>query len=95
VEFTDLASGKNITLSVPAQRGAKLWLGKDGKLLGAYLNGRLKIGDLEIITNGYLALCYEQDKVKIMAGERKERQIKIDEQVMELADNHLFKEMVL
>ena len=95
VEFTDLASGKNITLSVPAQRGAKLWLGKDGKLLGAYLNGRLKIGDLEIITNGDLALCYEQDKVKIMAGERKERQIKIDEQVMELADNHLFKEMVL
>jgi len=71
-------------------------LGKDGKLLGAYLNGRLKIGDLEIINQmATWHFVMSKNKVKIMAGSAKKRQIKIDEQVMELADNHLFKEMVL
>lgn len=36
IRFTDTATGKTIWADLPAQRGLKLWLRKDGKLLAAY-----------------------------------------------------------
>jgi hypothetical protein len=68
--FRDILSGSNVELEIPAQRGAKLWIGKNGSLLGAYINGSLKIGDTIIEPHGDLALYNRGDVFEMFLGER-------------------------
>ena len=71
VHFRDIISGCNVELEIPAQRGAKLWIGKNGSLLGAYINGRLKVGETIIIApHGDLALYNNRGVFELFFGER-------------------------
>ena len=44
IQFTDLASGKAVATQLPANSGAKLCLGKDGKVIAWYAHNEMCVG---------------------------------------------------
>lgn len=70
VRFVDLRSGARVSLRVKGQRGAKLWLGKTGDLLGAYLTGPVSVGGQRIVPNGDLCLVRRGRKWDLFPGKR-------------------------
>ena len=51
-------------------KGAKLWLSKKGKIMGAYINDRIKVNNEEIIPNGQLSIAIAEESIEFIAGNR-------------------------
>lgn len=78
IKITDIISGVEVEVYIKAQRASKLWLNKEGKLIGAYLNDKLKIGDKEIVPNGDLSIFKNSNGWNYMAGIREEQYIVVE-----------------
>ncbi len=63
ISFTDLATGTKVKAFVKGQRGAKLWIDKNGELLGAYMNDLLMVNDNEINPNGDISFFIENGQI--------------------------------
>jgi hypothetical protein len=63
ISFTDLASGARIRAFVKGQRGAKLWIDKNGELLGAYINDKLVVNDSEFNPEGDISFFRENGQM--------------------------------
>jgi len=90
IDFRDIETGAEIHLAVKGMRGAKIWLDKDGSLLGAYINDRLVVNGRSFVPNGDLGLFKEAGSWNYVLGEREKPEILIDGVLVNVEDMPLY-----
>jgi hypothetical protein len=76
-------------------RGAKIWLSKDGSLLGAYINDMLVINGRSFVPNGDLGLIKEAGSWNYILGEREKTEIIIDGVLINVENKPLYIEHIV
>jgi hypothetical protein len=90
VAFTDLASGVQVKVGLQANRGAKLWLDREGNTIGAYLNAPATVGKTSIQPNGDLALFRGAAGWTLMPGRRDKGHALVDSTKIPIGRDRLF-----
>jgi hypothetical protein len=92
VRFTDVRSSVKVSVKLKPNRGAKVVLDSRGRLLGAYINGELSVGDLKVIPNGNLSLARDGRRWRLLPGRRDESWLQIGERRAEVPAGDSFVE---
>ncbi|MBN1676170.1 MAG: hypothetical protein JXR37_34315 [Kiritimatiellae bacterium] len=95
IAFTDLASGVRVKLGVQANRGARLWLDKNGHVIGAYLNAPVTVGTTSIRPNGDLAIFRRAGRWILMPGRREKGQVVAGRTKVPIRRDQLFRELTV
>ena len=90
VRFTDLRSGVKVSVRLKPNRGAKIVLDKRGRLLGAYINDELTVGDLKVIPNGNLSLTRDGRRWRLLPGRRDEPWLQIGGRKVDVVPDAVF-----
>jgi hypothetical protein len=90
VRFTDVRSGVKVSVKLRPNRGAKIVLDRRGRLLGAYINDELTVGDLKVIPNGNLSLAKDGRRWRLLPGRRDEHWLQIGGRKVEVAAETVF-----
>ena len=95
IEFTDLSSNAKVKIFVNAQRACKIWISKNGQLLGAYIHNKLLVNEKSIESFGDLSIYKTKSGLAFMSGKRKKPYIKVYSEKINIDKSDLFKTLMV